>query len=254
MKAVLPQNVRNDPSPCQCGQAVSCYTTTVVGEEFKFWPQSCEQCRVKAYREHLDEDARNAYQSRSGRCSGHQNRKITHGGVEIGLDDYRRIPSQADLCNYMVSLLRGQSSVGAYIYGPTGTGKTFLMKVLNNELINRNRDVCFIKAVDLALVLRKETFGDNYKGVLNELRNVEILIVDDYGTQKNTDFVKEAIFSIFDYRYDNAKTTIITSNLTSEDLDEADKRLSSRINDKNWMADLLVKSRDIRQIARWEDF
>lgn len=257
-KAVLPQKIGEEVKPCECGNEVSEYQTKLIDDfpkkdgepreefELKLFPQKCETCKNVAYELHLYEEAVLAHSAKINRCGGHQNRKLRHFNVAPTRSLCQSMPSQADAMKYFDSLLSGEVKTGAYIYGPTGTGKTYLAKMLNNELVEKYRDVCFIKAVDMAMLLRRESYSKEPRDLIGEFRKVDILIIDDYGTQKNTEFVKEVIFSIFDSRYDAGKVTIITSNLDSDDLDEVDNRLASRIGDAKWMRKILIRSGDLR--------
>jgi len=136
-----------------------------------------------------------------------------------------------------------------FVYGPTGTGKTFLSKLLHNELLRGFNDSCFVKAVDLALILRKASISREGTGdIIQEFRCCDTLIIDDFGTQKNTEFIKEAIFSVLDARYDNKRRTIITTNMTMTDVIEVDPRLQSRLSDRSWMVPVEMMGLDIRKI------
>jgi DNA replication protein DnaC len=65
--------------------------------------------------------------------------------------------------------------------------------------------------------------------VIEELMTVQYLVLDDYGSEKSTDWTAETIFTIIDDRIAQMRPTIVTSNLTLADIDRADPRLASRL-------------------------
>ncbi len=213
-----------------------------------YFPAECDFCKLKLIKVHEFEVLKEIFLLNRGKCSGYQNWPVKHHGIEVSMDQYRdEFSWQKLFANYVYRSAFETEKVGAIVRGNTGSGKTYIAKILHNELIRNFKNSTFIKAVDLAIVLRKETFSkDDYKLVLGQFKNIENLIVDDYGTQKNTEFVREAMFSIFDYRYENNKKTIITTNLDSDDIKDAEPRLYSRIFDPKWMTNFYFKAFDIR--------
>lgn len=249
-KGFEPQTKKPDPVCRTCNAPVKAvFTKSKIFGAFGLIPAECDKCKEEAYQQHIQMEAREKYLAGTTKCCGYQNKKVAHNSKLVSLSDITyEAPWQAAVIDYMMRVCEGEEKRGLFLAGTTGIGKTFLAKILNNELHDQSRPVCFLKAVDLAMALRKETFGDNYKEVIKDFRNVETLIVDDFGTQKNTEFVKESIFSILDYRYENRKRTIITTNLSLDDLEQDDRRLSSRFRDKGWLASYKIVGADLRPI------
>jgi len=214
----------------------------------ELWPSECDKCKNKAYQEHVEAEKCEAFEQNIYKCCGYQNRPSKHLNVVVGFGTIKEgFKWQKEFLDYIFDACTKKIEKGAFVFGNTGSGKTYIAKVMHNELIAQNENSCLIKAVDLAIVLRKETFSkDDYKKVLGQFKNVDTLIVDDYGTQKNTDFVKEAMFSIFDYRYENGKRTVITTNLDNLDIQKHEPRLFSRIMDRGWMKPFKFTSYDLR--------
>lgn len=145
----------------------------------------------------------------------------------------------------MNNLLDGIRTKGLYIYGDLGVGKTYSCIALANEFNKQNRSVAFVKANNFINEMRRIIAIDPYKfkNSMDGLKNVEILILDDIGSESVSSFSRDDIlFNILDYRLANNLITIFTSNLTKEDLlkhyryDKADnssinraKRLLERI-------------------------
>jgi len=121
-----------------------------------------------------------------------------------------------------------------FFYGEPGTGKTYvacliaLLKARHPEgWWNLRSQVRIISSSvflsDLrSLIASKEIDAENgmraYDSLIHKTRRAKFLIVDDIGVEKATDFANEVLTQIFDYRYNNNKSTIVTSNLTVEEL------------------------------------
>lgn len=122
---------------------------------------------------------------------------------------------------------------GLYYYSKTkGSGKTRLALSLGNALLNsKSRQVRFITTSDLLREI-KSTYNKNSEytesQLVDAIGNVNVLIIDDIGVEKLTDWVNEMLDSIFDTRMKHNKITIFTSNCSMEEL-KHDERLKSRI-------------------------
>lgn len=133
-----------------------------------------------------------------------------------------------------------------FICGPPGTGKTHLaVSYLREEILTDKYfdgspygagSKKFLRAVDLFKEIRA-TFGDKGEGtenhILNEYGKVDFLVLDDLGSEKITDFVRQTLYDLLDKRYGDMKETLITSNLSlqqfAEEYGSHGDRLASRI-------------------------
>ena len=125
---------------------------------------------------------------------------------------------------------------GLYFYSEIkGSGKTRLACSIGNALINMYfKNVRFITTINLLDKL-KSTFDKNktsesltYDKLIQEIKNVEILILDDIGVEVASEWAKEAFYSILNDRMTYKKVTIFTSNCKYEDL-MYDERIIERI-------------------------
>lgn len=115
----------------------------------------------------------------------------------------------------------------ALVIGPYGTGKTHLGVA---ALIEFGRGQ-FWKVPDLLDWIRKKAYGDGAgaEEALREFRESSgLLVLDDLGTEKSTDWASEAMYRILDSRYEMKLPTIITSNAQFETLDG---RITSRFSE-----------------------
>ncbi len=124
---------------------------------------------------------------------------------------------------------------GLYFYSKEpGSGKTRLAVSLGNALHSQHDEsVRFLTTIDLLNKI-KSTFGKSNScdedetevtqyELIESLKNVNILIIDDIGTERPTAWVEEIFFSILNGRYEKKKVTIFTSNCQIEELAFADK-------------------------------
>lgn len=215
--------------------------------EITLYPEECDKCRKKAYKAYIKDMELENYLLARSRCCGYQNKPQKHDGKFVCWENLSHsLPGQSEILNYIESFINGNTK-GALITGSVGLGKTFLCKILHNTLIKQNRHTAMLRMVDMSIILRKETFGDQYKKVLNEFQKVPLLIIDDYGAQKNTEWVRETFFSIIDYRYEHNLPTIFNTNLSEVGLRKFDTRIASRLLAKNWLKRIDLFGDDVRK-------
>ncbi len=114
--------------------------------------------------------------------------------------------------------------------GNYGCGKTHLAAAIANEVVQRGVPTFFLTVPDLLDWLR---FGYNnpdssFEKRFEEIRNIDLLVLDDLGTQNTTEWAQEKLFQILNHRYTHNLPIVITSNL---DLDSIEGRIRSRLKD-----------------------
>lgn len=146
---------------------------------------------------------------------------------------------------------------GIYFWSNTkGSGKTMLATALANELINEHhRYVKFATSLDILDEIRA-TY--NHRGddeteskLLRDLVTSEFLVIDDFGTERATDWAGEKFYQIVNKRYINKKVTFYTSNYDLKTL-KYDDRITNRIRERSFIAHFPEES--VREvIARREN-
>jgi DNA replication protein DnaC len=147
---------------------------------------------------------------------------------------------------------------GLFIYGPTESGKTILASWLLLEEQKKiyleggpqsKDDVGVLISTDRLIEEIKSTYDSSSlqteQSVIAHYASVRLLVLDDFGTVRPTDWVLSILYSIINRRYEWIKKTVFTSNLTLEDIARVygDDRITSRIDrmcrkvrkTKNWV-------------------
>lgn len=129
-------------------------------------------------------------------------------------------------------LLDGGRETGLYIYGNTGTGKTWLSLCTANEAGKRGLSVLYFSADDFFRILADSDLRDHDRiSDANEtILGCDLLIIDDLGTELANSYTATALFRTINSRILQKKSTIISSNLSLADLRARyTERISSRI-------------------------
>ncbi len=118
--------------------------------------------------------------------------------------------------------------------GNTGLGKTFLSSCIANELIKKGKNVLYQTSPIMFDKILDSKFGKSSSNLINEIYNVDLLIIDDLGTETRTEYKVTELFNIINTRLLNQNNkvtkTIISTNLTLQQLyDNYDERIVSRI-------------------------
>lgn len=111
-------------------------------------------------------------------------------------------------------------------FGPNGVGKTHLAEAVANRFLGKDT-VLFIVSPEFFLELRKalNQSKDKYK-ILDFAKKSKLLVLDDVGAERSSEWVQETMFILINHRYLNKLPTIITTNLT---LDELNRHLGRRV-------------------------
>lgn len=122
---------------------------------------------------------------------------------------------------------------GLLFSGPVGSGKTFLASAVANAMVARGVPVLFVVVPDLLDEI-KGTYSQGARytelELLDTARGVDVLILDDLGAHNYTPWTVNKIYSILNYRLNDQLATIITTNLSLEELEEhLGERTTSRI-------------------------
>ncbi len=104
---------------------------------------------------------------------------------------------------------------GLFFFGNPGTGKTFLASIVTQEFLKSNKSAIFGDVPTLLEILRSSFDDESTKitDLMDDLAKVDLLVLDDLGTEIPTEWAVERIYSIINQRYNAEKPVIVTSNL-----------------------------------------
>ncbi len=131
------------------------------------------------------------------------------------------------------------------LMGGFGCGKTHLAAAIANEVISLGVETLFLTVPDLLDWLRY-TYSSSettYEQRFEEIRNIHFLVLDDLGTHNATEWAREKLFQIINYRYIHKLPTVITTNLN---LMQIEDRVSSRLQDRELVVKVEIAAQDFR--------
>ena len=112
---------------------------------------------------------------------------------------------------------------GLIFWGSVGTGKSFAAACIANYLLERKVPVVMTSFVKLLEVF--QSGRDEETSILNRLGYAKLVIFDDLGAERGTDYALEKVYNIVDSRYRKSLPMILTTNLTIEEMkSEVDMR------------------------------
>ena len=127
-----------------------------------------------------------------------------------------------------------KSDENLLLYGSPGLGKTFLSTSIAKDLLDLGYDVLYQNAYQIFTLFEDYRFNriDSAfgKNQIDSFKNVDLLIIDDLGTEATSIYTGASLFDIVSTRLINGKKTIINTNLSLKDISELySERVASRL-------------------------
>jgi DNA replication protein DnaC len=134
------------------------------------------------------------------------------------------------------------------LQGGFGCGKTHLAAAIANEAVGMGVPTLFLTVPDLLDTLRfsYDSADTTFEQRFEQIRNAQLLVLDDFGTQNATGWAQEKLFQIINYRYINRLPLVVTTNLS---LDEIEARIRSRLQDPELVTSVRIAAPDFRRPA-----
>ena len=124
-----------------------------------------------------------------------------------------------------------KNSTGLLLWGDVGTGKSFIAGCIANALLDKGVPVIMTNFARLLNKLTDMYAGDR-NAYIDSFKRYPLMIIDDLGVERNSEFAREQVFSVIDSRYRSELPMIVTTNLTLEELQHPEDLSRSRIYDR----------------------
>ena len=119
---------------------------------------------------------------------------------------------------------------GLLLWGRVGTGKSYFAGCIANALMEQEVPVCM---TNFATILNDlaASFAGRHE-YISRLCSFPLLIIDDFGMERGTEYGLEQVYNVIDSRYRSRKPLIVTTNLTLEELQHPEDTAHARIYDR----------------------
>lgn len=211
-------NCSNCPSLAACSNSVRgfCLTPKQNKNTINFSYDMCKYLKKEEYRENVQvfdvaKDIKNA------------------SIKNIYTNDKNRIEIIKAIKNFINEYKKGNNPKGIYLHGSFGSGKTYLISALFNELAKGGTTSVIIHTPELLRSL-KDSFSTDYSEKFYLLKHTPLLLLDDIGAEYLTAWGRdEVIEPILQYRMDEGLPTFFTSNFTILELEKHFTTVSNSI-------------------------
>lgn len=154
------------------------------------------------------------------------------GSMEFSFEQFKIVAGTENAYNAAFAFHPDDKQLGnIYLHGVCGTGKTHLAGAIARKNIEAGRSVEIHKPTEIMRMFRRKD-ADEEERMLKKLAGQEVLVIDDLGVGKATEFANQILYEIIDMRINNYRNgLVITSNLSLAEFADkcGDDRLPSRI-------------------------
>ena len=206
--------------PCKYCDAEPVWKTYKLGDiERGYWDYPCEceyEIREQEEKETKEKEKKDQY---------------LKNGIPIRFKDIsfdNTIPSEDNQEIYNKSLewiqlfTTKQTNKGLFFFGPFGIGKTHLACCIAHEIYFKNNNRFYFYSTPIFLERIRNSFNGERPNPLEDLLEYPppLLILDDIGKEKPSNWVKEQLYILINYYYENLLSIIFTSNCNEKDLNK----------------------------------
>ena len=155
-------------------------------------------------------------------------REATFSAFRVDKDNARNLK----LCKRFVDAFDEMvaKNQGLLLWGDVGTGKTYIAACVANALLEKGVPVVITSLVKLLEI--NQSGEDRESDIIARMNSAKLVIFDDLGAERSTDYALEKVYNIIDSRYRRKLPMIVTTNLTIEEMKSETDRRYTRIYDR----------------------
>lgn len=172
-------------------------------------PRMCECMRIKNFQEtmeHLERERKEKISRNRSICF--TDKKMYEWNFR---NDDRSVPTMVHARNYVDKFeLMLEDNIGYLFWGGVGTGKSYMAACIANALLDKEYTV---KMTNFATIINDLFCCEDKNEYIDALVKYDLLIIDDLGAERGTEYAVENVFNVIDRRYRSGKPLIITTNL-----------------------------------------
>lgn len=264
----LPSNTQEEVNPKESGDVIGNDGLLVCGKcrkrkqkrislmgKEKVVPILCD-CRLKEIQEkkkkdEYEETMRRISRLKDASMMANKFRNATFSSYRIR-EENRKIFNLAKNYVQNFSEMRKKNQ-GILFYGPPGTGKSYTAACIANALMEKQISVIMTSFVK---ILQDIGMGDREAEYIQILNYASLLIIDDLGAERNTEYAIERVYNVIDSRIREEKPLILTTNFSLSEMMECEDIQRKRIYDRVFEACLPVEmpGKSFRQIEAAKRF
>ena len=121
--------------------------------------------------------------------------------------------------------------IGMLLWGSVGTGKTYMAGCIANALLDQGVSVT-MTSIPRILHAMGNMYPDQRGAYIRDLNQYRLLVLDDLGAERSTEYALEQVYNVIDCRYRSGKPLIITTNLSLEEMQNPTNIGQARIYDR----------------------
>ena len=123
-----------------------------------------------------------------------------------------------------------EENIGYLLWGSVGTGKSYFAGCIANALMEQE---VAVRMTNFALILNDLTASfEGRNEYISRLCRAPLLILDDFGMERGTEYGLEQVYNVIDSRYRSRRPLIVTTNLSLQDLQHPQDTAHARIYDR----------------------
>lgn len=140
---------------------------------------------------------------------------------DIDLTDKKRLPAIKAITEFMEKYKSNPKQKGIYLHGSFGTGKTYLISAMFNELAKDNIKSTIIFYPEFLNDLKMSFGTSDFKEKLDDVKKTKLLLIDDIGAENTTSWSRDDVLCpILQFRMQENLPTFFTSNFTKDELEQ----------------------------------